>query len=267
MKQAIQRVLRKNSAHSIGISLSDNQKYPQFCLDASNHLGVFNRFRREKVYTKILEHVSQEQGQAYLEIIKDEPELYENLSSFKANDAHGGPICFEYPGVGKISPTTLRYVKVLCDLKQYFGTLDGFSISEIGVGYGGQCRVINAHYKPTAYKLIDLQPALALTQRYLDNYILESTLSYQTMNELSTETSELFISNYAFSELIRPLQEVYFDRVIAGAKRGYITHNTITPEEFNSFTAEELVERIPGARIEQERPLSFEGNCVIVWGD
>ena len=42
--------------------------------------------------------------------------------------------------IGKISPNTLKYIKVLMDLKKHWKTLDNMEICEIGVGYGGQCR-------------------------------------------------------------------------------------------------------------------------------
>ena len=86
------------------------------------------------------------------------------------------------------------------------------------------------------------------------------------MNELSPIDYDLAISNYAFTELPRTLQDIYLNRVILKAKRGYITYNEITPKEFNSYKAAELVEMIPGALITKEIPLTHPKNCVIIWG-
>ncbi len=251
----------------ISTSLSDNQAYPQVCIKASNDYRFFNNFRRNTIYNKILEHISEELGKKYLQLISNDSDILSSLNNFKPNDYYGNPRVYKYPGIGMISPTTLRYIKVLVDLKKYFQTLDKLNICEIGVGYGGQCRVINAYYKPSTYSLIDIQQALALTQRYLDYYILHSVLEYKTMNELCERNYDLVISNYAFTELSRDVQDVYLNNVILKSKRGYITYNEITPSEFNSYKSNELIEMIPGSKIMKEEPLTHQKNCIIVWGE
>ena len=152
MKRVIKKILGKapelSLERKLSTSLSDNQLYPHFCLQASNDLRIFNTFRRNFVYNEILEHASEEQGKAYLEQITKCPDILKKIDKFKANDLFENPEIFEYQYTGKISPTTLRYIKVLSDLKNLFGNLDGFNICEIGVGYGGQCRVINCYFNP-----------------------------------------------------------------------------------------------------------------------
>ena len=247
-------------------SVSDNQAYPQVCIDASTDYGCFNDFRRNPVYNQVLEHVSEDLGRQYLQLISGDTDLLKCMNIFKANDEYGNPRVCEYPAIGTISPSTLRYIKVLSDLKKHFQSLDKLNICEIGVGYGGQCRIINAYYKPATYRLVDIQPALALTQRFLNNYILHSVLTYATMNELSAGDYDLVLSNYAFTELPRQIQDVYLQKVILKSKRGYITYNEIVPAEFNSYKADELAGMIAGSRILAEEPLTHPKNCIIVWG-
>jgi len=62
---------------------------------------------------------------------------------FEANDHVGDPERYLYDKL-LISPSTLRYCKVFSDLVNLFTSLDGYSICEIGGGYGGQCRIIDA---------------------------------------------------------------------------------------------------------------------------
>lgn len=248
-------------------SLSNNQSYPEACVQAANDCRAFNNFRRNPAYNQILEHVTQQQGAEYLRLLSRNPEILAAMDRFRRNDDYGNPITFEYPGCGTVSPTTLRYVKVLAEMQSLFGTLDSFDICEIGVGYGGQCRVINEYFDPRTYCLVDIRPALALAQRFLDNYILHSVVTYKTANELHQREYDLVVSNYAFTELPRPLQDVYLRKAILDSKRGYITYNEITPAEFRSYKADELVAMIPGARILPEQPLTHHKNCVIVWGD
>lgn len=248
-------------------SLSDNQTYPQVCIDASNNYKLFVNFRQHPIYNEILEHASKEQGYNYLSMIVENLNIMGLISNFKKNDDYGNPKMHEYPHLGKISPTTLRYIKALADLLKHFASLENMSICEIGVGYGGQCRIIDTYFKPSTYCLVDIQPALLLTQRYLDHYIMNSILTYTTMNELEQKQYDLFLSNYAFTELPRSIQDVYLTKAILKSKRGYITYNEITPPEFNSYKSNELIEIIPGSKILDEEPLTHKNNCIIIWGE
>ena len=271
MKQLLLKLFNKIYRRSLpkpySTSLSDNQAYPQVCIDASSDYKLFNNFRRNPIYSKILEHVSEEQGKKYLQLISNDSDILGAINNFKPNDDYGNPRMWKYPGIGMISPTTLRYIKILADLKKHFRTLNNLNICEIGVGYGGQCRVINSYFKPSTFCLVDIEPALLLAQKYLNNYILDSALTYKTMNELSDRDYDLVISNYAFTELRRPIQDVYLHKVLLNSKRGYITYNEITPAEFNSYKSDELVKMIPGSRILKEEPQTHSKNCVIVWGE
>jgi putative sugar O-methyltransferase len=158
---------------TFGTSLSDNQLYPDFCAKASMDAYLFSNFRRNGVYRRILEHCSESIGQAYLnEIVKNRQDLISKIECFKDNDKYGNPYLSNYVQIGKISPSTLRYIKVLSDLLNLFHHLDGLKICEIGVGYGGQCRIINSIASPSEYVLIDLKQALMLTQSYLDKYVV-----------------------------------------------------------------------------------------------
>jgi hypothetical protein len=264
----IRRILPKlGLSAKMSTSLSDNQIYPQVCLDAANNYRCFNKFRRNPVYNEILEHVSEQQGSLYLDVIRQQPELLANIDLFRQNDLHGNPRICHYADVGAISPSTLRYVKVLGDLASLFTTLDGLNIGEIGVGYGGQCRVISAQFLPSSYHLVDIKPALLLAQRYLDQYAIRSTLSYLTMNELPKTTYDMIISNYAFTELPRAIQDIYLEKMILNSQRGYITYNDINPSRFRSYKKHELLAMLPGSHILDEVPLTHPNNCIIVWGD
>jgi putative sugar O-methyltransferase len=269
MKHLFKKIIQKihpSIPCKVSTSLSDNQIYPNFCLQASSHYEYFMNFRRNPVYNKILEHVSCEQGQEYLNEIKKTPDILNKFEIYKKNDEIGNPITCEYPEFGNISPTTLRYVKVLCDLKNIFDTLDNLNICEIGVGYGGQCRIINSFFTPSSYRLVDIKPALMLAQKFLDNFIIPSTLSYKTMNELAPKKYDLIISNYSFTELPRAFQDAYLNKVILNSKRGYIDYNEITPPEFKSYKKNDLLKIIPGARIIDKTPCFDHDNCIIAWG-
>jgi putative sugar O-methyltransferase len=246
-------------------SISDNGSYPSFCLEASRDKNIFLNFRRNKIYNEILEHVTEQEGLVYVSEIKRQSDRLKNIELFKENDLYGNPIKKSYSGIGEISPTTLRYIKVLTDLEVMLGSLNNLKIVEIGVGYGGQCRIINSVFNPTSYTLIDLKPVLNLAKTYLGNYNIPSTIEYKVMENLKIQDYDLIISNYAFTELPKNIQDVYLKKVILKSKKGYITYNDINPPEFNSYKKEALLNIIPNSKISEEVPLTSEKNCIITW--
>jgi len=266
VKKSLKKIPNEKSTDNFSRSLSNNYYYPNFCLKASNDLKIFKNFRRNYDYQLILEHLSYNDGEKYLEEIRNNYQfLFHHFDIFRLNDNVGNPKTYEYNSIGKFSPTTLRYIKVLGDLIKHFNNLNNIKICEIGVGYGGQCRIINSYFKPSKYTLVDIKPALMLAQTYLDNFVIQSSLEYKTMNELEYANYDLLISNYAFTELARDVQEIYLNKVILNSKMGYITYNDINPDYYRSFKKDELLNLIPNSILLEEKPLTHKNNCIILW--
>lgn len=265
MKKYIKDILKKIIPQKEVSSLSDNNVYPAYCMEASKNERIFLNFRRNEIYNQILEHVTEKEGAEYIIEIKKQSNRLNDLAIFKENDLYGNPIKIKYPEIGEISPTTLRYIKVLSDLENTIGELNNLNIIEIGVGYGGQCRVIQAVSKPSSYTLVDLDAALALTKTYLNKFNIANKLHYKTMEELDNVEYDLLISNYAFSELPRNIQDIYLEKVILKSKHGYITYNEINPIHFNSYKKDQLLQIISNSKITDEVPLTSEKNCIIKW--
>jgi putative sugar O-methyltransferase len=247
-------------------SLTDNGEYPDFCFLASVNSHVFSNFKQNPIYTRVLEHVSKELGAEYLHVLRERGIDEKTIELCKENDLYGSPTCYEYEGVGRISPTTLRYIKVLQDLQREFGSLDNLDIVELGVGYGGQCRLIAACFKVKSYTLVDLPQVLSLAKAYLNNYPLSARLEFLTMNELDSQKKyDLFISNYAFSELRLPIQNCYFEKTIRNASRGYITYNNNLADAFEKLSLDDYEKKIPNLKIIDENPQSSAENKVLLW--
>jgi len=252
-------------------SESDTGAYVALVQAAVKDYKAFTTFRRHPNYVVVLEHVTRQEGQAYLDILrKDAPDLIDRIEEFKSNDVVGSPRVFDYPGIGKISPTTLRYVKVASDLRKLFGAEPGHNVAEVGVGYGGQMLVCDTAFHMRQYDLFDLAPVLNLVERYLESHLLNSAYHTSTLNQcLGEESYDLVISNYAFSELPSALQRRYIEKVLATAKRGYLTMNSGTPETYfqhNKLSLAQLRELLPGFEVLPERPLTCPGNYIIAWG-
>jgi hypothetical protein len=156
-------------------------------------------------------------------------------------------------------------VKVADDIATLLGRLDGARVCEIGGGYGGQCRILDALFRLDSYVLVDLRPALQLADRFLNHFSLRCKMSFACVNELACDSYDLVISNYAFSELTRDTQETYFRKVIANSRRGYMTYNDINPPEWHSMTRDDIQARVKGVVL-PEFPLTHPRNCIIVWG-
>lgn len=252
-----------NNLPAIKSSISDDSRYPDFCRLAAQDSRVFAEFRRDPRYTAILEHVNEAQGREYLQRLSRTGKARNFLDEAARNDRIGNPHRMTLDSGIRISPTTLRYLKVADDLETLFGNLDGARICEIGVGYGGQCRILDSIFNIDSYALVDLRPVLQLVDRFLNQFPLHCKLHYSCLNELGYEGYDLIISNYAFSELDRDVQERYFHKVIANSYKGYMAYNEISPPEMRSMSRVEFCERVNGS-ILPERPLTHPNNCIIV---
>lgn len=269
MRYLKSRLLRKKT-NQLGY-----ERYEKICLLAYANESVFNTFKRHADYRAILEHVTKKQGQSYLDVIRKEGgDLLRYLNNFSKNDLYGKPFKFTYE-IGEFSPTTLRYIKVLCDLKNIFGNLNNFNIIEIGTGYGGQCKIIADVFDYQHYTIVDLPKVIPLIKKYLLKLNVKKT-DFFTPDELTEEKScDLVISNYAFSECTRQAQDDYIKKILNNAKRGYITYNYDCCRErgvdsllpYNKKAITQILSSKHTLRILEERPKTAPQNFIIVWDD
>ena len=263
-----------------GTSASDDGYYPTLCKLAAEDDEYFEKFRRNKVYNKILEHVSYENGLEYLNEINRSGISIEEAQweDFITNDRWGTPIKFKYEINGikhSISPTTLRYIKVFTDIVRLFGKNNIQKVAEIGVGYGGQCRILTSGIKEvTEYTLCDLPEVLKLSSKYLSKFdnvpkinLFNGTFSDDMNGKDSKEEYpiDLLISNYAFTELSREIQEMYMEEIVKKSRCGYITWTSLSERDYKGLSKEEFISIIPNARVIEEKPLTSLDGCIVIW--
>ena len=266
--------IKGNGDQAARTSITDQERYLDICTLAASDPSVFARFRRETAYLEVLDHVTESEGADYLKVLRRESSdlLREHLGVFRANDLYGSPNTYHYPEIGYLSPTTLRYIKVLSELERHFGDLTGKRIVEIGVGYGGQCRLIASYWRVRSYTLIDLDPALDLARVYLGKFVKSDPAILDPLEFLNPDAEfegpyDLCISNYAFTELSRKVQERYVDGVIRCSRSGYMTCNFISQGfGINSMSPEELITLHSGSEWLPEEPLTHPDNRILVWG-
>ena len=252
-------------------SQSDDGNYVRILKKVLKDEKEFSNFKKNRFYRQILEHTTKDQGSEYLgQIIKNNPNLINNIESFKENDLIGNPNVSYYEQIGKISPTTLRYIKVASDLKTIFGDDIGKNICEIGAGYGGQYLILDKIFKIEKYNIFDLKDANNLIEKYLECFLLNSSYELKTINRCSFQNEfDLVVSNYAFSEIEKTMQIKYIEKILLKSKRGYLTMNSGKQNsEFKNkhLMFEDLKKLLPKFEVIEEKPLIWEDNYIIIWG-
>lgn len=255
-------------------SMSDDNAYPALCHAASEDEKFFRDFRRNFIYNRVLEHVPQYQGQEYLDVIKRNDKLKftdADWDNFRKNDLYGNPRVYSYEINNRtmaLSPTTLRYAKVLQDIVTLFDTDKLKKIAEIGIGYAGQCRVLTSYFTVDSYTLFDLPEVLGLAKKYLGKFGSTDKIRFVDGTNIDVDDEyDFVISNYAFSELIRDVQDIYLEKVILKSKAGYMTWNSLSCDVLDGYTLDELLKKIPGSSVIKEEPLTATNNCIIIWGN
>ncbi len=247
-------------------SISDNSSYKGVCLEASKHLGSF---KKDPAYKTILEHLNYDQGLIFADyIIENYPHFCIEIDQFKINDSLGEPEIFNYKVFGDISPSTLRYIKILGDLEYFFGSLNGKKIIEIGGGYGGQAAVLQSRFSVEDYYLVDLPEVLKLQKKYLQTLHLKNHAVDYKRDSLTEY--DLVISNYAFSELNKSVQDEYLSKIISKAKMGYMICNRISQRfDIESYSKIALVDKLESlgfqVSVYNEEPNTFEGNYLLIF--
>jgi hypothetical protein len=92
------------------------------------------------------------------------------------------------------------------------------------------------------------------------------------INTYEPKSIDLVVSNYAFSELPRNLQESYIQKVLSKSAKGYLSmneqSNMVKTKEFPSppYQLEDLRSRLPTFEVIDETPLTGPGNYIIIRG-
>ena len=247
------------------------------CYSAARLPQVFENFRSNRLYLDVVEGVSPELGAQYLDMIFNgysfqiRDEMWPILLK---SDSVGNPPLYDYQttegGIIHCSAATLRYIKVFFDIISLFDIDKIHTVAEIGIGYGGQCRVAMNILPTLRYKLIDLPEVLLLAERFLTTLDQKGDIRYIDGTHLyDAVPCDLVISNYAFAELTKETQRFYLEKVIANSSAGYMTWNRselVRGGWNDGYEVEDILSMIPNSRAIPEVPPAFYDDCIIVWG-
>jgi putative sugar O-methyltransferase len=218
-------------------------EYLEICRRAVEDDEIFAKFKSIQGYKNILEHVTPRQGHEYLEIAMSmsEDALIENIDAFKENDEIGTPDKFSYDKIGKISPTTIRYIKNVFEMATLLQDTPVSRVVEVGGGYGGLCKTLSVVCDFDEYILVDLPEAVEVQRKYLSCFPeLFAKCKFISCDDLEEiKDVDLFISNYALSECDYDTQVNYYDKLVSNSKFAYIIYNLVN---FNDFYYNKFVE-------------------------
>ena len=251
-------------------SYSENLVFSSEIINFLEKPKLFNNFKRNRYYRKVVETVTEKEGYEYLKILESRNDgfLKKGLETVLLSDFIGNPLKYFYEGYSiPLSPTTLRYLKVASDLNILFGK-EFYNVAEIGAGYGGQTLINDQILSVSSAKLFDLPYVNKLIEKYLNFFLLRGSYQVTFINNEVPANFDLVISNYAFSELPKDLQIVYIDKVLKKSKRGYLTMNSGLGGHFSdgNLSAIELMNQIPNIKFLEENPLTYKYNYLVVWG-
>ncbi len=229
------------------------------------------------MYNRVVEYMSPEFGSECFKYILNAANFTESdWLFFLANDSVGNPYLSRFncgDSMVIASPTTLRYVKVLVDVLTLFDVEKIRTVTEIGIGYGGQCRILRNFLPLARYNLVDLPEVLALAEKFLTALnVTGDDVRYLDGTHLYNDAPcDLLISDYAFSELGKPAQKVYLEKILSKSKAGYVTWDGDFFAEaglYDGLTLEEFMSILPhDATVLPENPVTTsETNRVVIWG-
>lgn len=230
---------------------------------------LMRRFRRNFEYRMVLEHVSYRRGLDYqrrileLGIVSDD-----SIVQLAATDTFGDPRRYYYKKIGWISPTLLRYVSVYSEIERFIGLRNVNSIVEIGIGYGGQARVINELGGINDYKFYDLKDVQTLALTFLARTCPQFLPECLDIHNVELSTFDLVISNYAISELPIDVQKEYLEKVLKNSSHCYLIMNSgasnTTGRSSGKLSQDAFLKWLPGALVLPEIPLTGPDNYVLI---
>jgi len=234
--------------------------------------GDYSQFRNIQSLQENVSGVNTRRANGELKyILENNPEiLIENLDKIKEWDSFGNPTTYEFSKKGipqsgekdfsiNCSDSVFPPLSDIIRIKERLKLSPDFDIVELGCGFGIETKVFHDIVGYNSYTHVDLPDMLKLQSVYLTNFKTPNVIyinPYQDIDNLKTHY-DLFISNFAFTELSPDVQEFYFDKIIRKCNMGIILgkmwpkHNRIT---HNSISKVQI------GWIESEFNVKYEAN-------
>lgn len=224
-------------------SISGNMPWARVCASYAHGSIESRQFRRLKAVRSVVETVGITEARHYAARIREWAAGWLDHPQVRAIDDWGDPIRCPAILLGTsraFSPTTLRYLATALWLKRSGKLPPNSEILEIGVGFGGLA-AMNALVSGSTTVLVDLpqveQAAVRMMHELgMGEHVVRST------SLGNTDTVQLLVSNYAFSELSSSLQDDYLRDHLTRARHGAMVSNAaVFSDRIGGRTDEEIV--------------------------
>jgi len=210
--------------------------YIQACNLIISDPDEFKKFRRNPDYGKILSGGEKIVGEVALKSIKElggYKLFQQNLLQIKESDSVGTPFLHDYPELGLIDPSTIRYFNTAIEIMQLLGGCHKpKKIIEIGGGYGGLCRMLSIFYNFEEYIIVDLPQAVLVAEKWLSHFpTLKGRVKFIPCDKISDREEfhnvDLFVADSSLAECNLKTQNIYIDTLAHDAKFHYVIWNTL----------------------------------------
>ena len=246
-------------------SSSSQYNYLNIIEEAISNEEVFNIFRSDQRYGDILEHISDDLAKEYYSKLREELSHKDIVSYCKSIKNIGSP-SLKYFEKDELNPTTLRYINIALDLNKKFPDDSFKNIIELGAGFGGQALILDKIYKINNYTFIDLPQVNKLIKKFINLHKYGFKAHFSEI-EIFTDNLkyDLFLSNYAFSELPRNLQIEAANKIISKSNCGYMIVNNFNNVSFRYLSKRGYSKFIKNLSIHEEIPESYIFNKLITY--
>jgi hypothetical protein len=256
-------------------SISGTMDWPRACAALASGALTSKNFRRIHAVRQVVETLGPVDGRHFARWIRDSAPGYLTDKRVAAIDAWGDPIRWPAACLGTpraFSPTTLRFLAHALWLKKEGFVKEGGTVVEIGVGFGGLA-AMNAIVSNATTIMIDLPPVAVAAMLQMRELGLGNFASIDQSK--ATAGDVCFISNYAFTELSREMQDAYADQFIRHADRGVILSNAaVFAQHMRSRDNNQIIELLSKHGIMAKEESSSTvlcqsdirfGNALVLW--
>ena len=230
---------------------------------------IFNNFRSLNDYKGTVLCGSEKSDILYEFLLQNASlSTKKHFKDFQTLDTVGSPDKKNYSELKNISATTLRYIIFSNHILKLFNLNNSSHIVEIGGGFGGQAVLTNKLSQLSGYTIYDLPSVTELQRKFVGFFrSSDSLVKWKDGTKPTLSRGDLIISNYAFSELTRPMQEVYIERVIANYPMGYITWNDLSERKLGGLSVMDFCNLIPNVTVIDENPSTSKNNKILFWNN
>jgi hypothetical protein len=217
--------------------------------------GAFKSFKQNRFYSSIIGSPSIPQAIGFLSSCIQLPIIKDNLEKLKKADDIGNPVKYTF-GTHTLSLNLIRSFDSLRLLQKEFGSLNGYSIIEVGVGYGLLCHSIQAVWNIQRYCIYDLEPAMDLCLKH------SSLLNINNVYKEDLKEPDLCICEYSITEQSEDELFRLTSKYVLTSKNAFIRCN-IENQSLKEKWLELLKKRFE-VKVYEEEPSMLSVNCIVI---